>query len=148
MKRCPTCQELFKDDSLNFCRNDGSALMAVSATDERETVILPGRAPTGSIRKEASTGDTERALTTSSLATPARKRASRGVINSVAVLPMINVSPDAEMEYFSDGITESIINALTQLPKLRVVPRSTVFRYKGPNLDPQQIGRELGVRQC
>lgn len=146
MKRCPTCQELFKDDSLNFCRNDGSALIAVSATDERETVILLGRAPTGSIRKEASTGDTERALTTSSLATPARKRASRGVINSLAVLPMVNVSPDAEMEYFSDGITESIINALTQLPKLRVVPRSTVFRYKGPNLDPQQIGRELGVR--
>ena len=146
MKRCPTCQELFKDDSLNFCRNDGAALIAESAMGERETVILPGHVHTDSIQKETSTGDTERALTTSSLATPARKRAYRGVINSLAVLPMVNVSPDAEMEYFSDGITESIINALTQLPKLRVVPRSTVFRYKSPDLDPQQVGRELGVR--
>jgi TolB-like protein/Tfp pilus assembly protein PilF len=146
MKRCPTCRELFTDDSLNFCRNDGAALIAESAMGERETVILPGHVHTGSVRQEASTGETERALTTSSLATPARKRAYRGVINSLAVLPMVNLSPDAEMEYFSDGITESIINALTQLPKLRVVPRSTVFRYKGPNLDPQQVGRELGVR--
>ena len=146
MKRCPTCHEPFTDDSLNFCRNDGAALIAESAMGERETAVLPGHAHTSSIQKETSKRDTERALTTSSLATPARKRASRGVINSLAVLPLVNVSPDAEMEYFSDGITESIINALTQLPKLRVVPRSTVFRYKSPNIDPQQVGRELGVR--
>src|SRR4028118_1101175 len=50
------------------------------------------------------------------------------------------------MEYLSDGITESIINSLSQLPKLRVVPRSTVFRYKGRETDPQEIGRALGVR--
>ncbi len=146
MKRCPTCRELFTDDSLNFCRNDGTALIAEAAMGERETVILPGHAHTGSVQTETSAGNTARTLTTSSLATPARKRTSRGVIHSLAVLPLVNVSPDAEMEYFSDGITESIINALTRLPKLRVVPRSTVFRYKGPNLDPQQVGRELGVR--
>lgn len=50
------------------------------------------------------------------------------------------------MDYFSDGITESIINALTRLPRLRVVPRSTVFRYKGLDVDPQAVGRELDVR--
>ncbi|MFN2493297.1 MAG: hypothetical protein ABR501_10490 [Pyrinomonadaceae bacterium] len=75
-----------------------------------------------------------------------RRKLSRRIINSLAVLPLVNVSPDAEMEYFSDGITESIINALTQLPKLRVVPRSTVFRYNGIDIDPQLAGRELGVR--
>src|ERR1700738_3346336 len=146
MKRCPTCQELFADDSLNFCRNDGTALIADSAMGERETAMLPGHAHTDSIQRETSFHDTGPAVTTSALAVRARKRASRGVINSLAVLPMVNVSPDAEMEYFSDGITESIINALTQLPKLRVVPRSTVFRYKSLNIDPQQVGRELGVR--
>jgi TolB-like protein/pimeloyl-ACP methyl ester carboxylesterase/Flp pilus assembly protein TadD len=50
------------------------------------------------------------------------------------------------MEYFSDGVTESIINALSQLPKLRVVARSTVFRYKGKEVDPQEVGQQLGVR--
>lgn len=144
MKRCPTCQEVFADDKLNFCRNDGTALIVEST--EGETAILPGHRGSAPTQSQSLARDTGPALTTSTLATPARKRASRGVINSLAVLPLVNVSPDAEMEYFSDGITESIINALTQLPKLRVVPRSTVFRYKGQEMDPQQIGRELGVR--
>ena len=63
----------------------------------------------------------------------------------LAVLPFVNASADAEMEYLSDGITEGIINSLAQLPLLRVMSRSTVFRYKGRNLDAQRIGRELGV---
>ncbi|MBA3242691.1 MAG: tetratricopeptide repeat protein [Acidobacteria bacterium] len=50
------------------------------------------------------------------------------------------------MEYLSDGITESIINALSQLPKLRVVARSTAFRYKGHEVNPREAGQELGVR--
>lgn len=63
----------------------------------------------------------------------------------LAVLPFVNVSNDADTEYLSDGITESIINSLAQLPLLRVISRSTVFRYKGSELDAQRIGRELGV---
>ncbi|MCM3869883.1 MAG: winged helix-turn-helix domain-containing protein, partial [Pyrinomonadaceae bacterium] len=63
----------------------------------------------------------------------------------LAVLPFVNVSNDAETEYFSDGITESIINNLAQLPLLRIMSRSTVFRYKDSELDAQRIGRELGV---
>ncbi|MBA3515107.1 MAG: winged helix-turn-helix domain-containing protein, partial [Pyrinomonadaceae bacterium] len=63
----------------------------------------------------------------------------------LAVLPFINVSNDADTEYLSDGITESIINGLAQLPLLRVMSRSTVFRYKNSGLDAQRIGRELGV---
>jgi serine/threonine-protein kinase len=67
-------------------------------------------------------------------------------IDSIAVLPFVNAGADPESEYLSDGIAESLINSLSQLPRLRVVPRSTVFRYKGQNLDPQEIGRKLGVR--
>ncbi len=67
-------------------------------------------------------------------------------IESIAVLPFVNTSGDANTDYLSDGITESLINSFSQLPGLRVVPRSTVFRYKGQQLDPQEIGRKLGVR--
>jgi DNA-binding SARP family transcriptional activator len=67
-------------------------------------------------------------------------------INSLAILPLVNTSADADAEYFSDGITESIINSLSQLPRLRVMARSTVFRYKGQDIDPQEVGGRLGVR--
>jgi TolB-like protein/Tfp pilus assembly protein PilF len=63
----------------------------------------------------------------------------------LAVLPLLNSSGDPNLEYLSDGITENIINALSQLPQLRVVTRSTVFRYKGQEVDPQQVGRTLGA---
>ena len=64
---------------------------------------------------------------------------------SVAVLPLLNVSGDASAEYLSDGITESIINTLSQLPALRVLARGTVFRYKNLDVDPVSVGREMNV---
>ena len=67
-------------------------------------------------------------------------------IDSLAVLPFVNVSNDPETEYLSDGITESITNSISQLPNLAVIARSSVFRYKGRDVDPQTVGRELGVR--
>src|SRR5688572_5008236 len=68
---------------------------------------------------------------------------SASKINSLAVLPFSNTDPS--MEYLSDGITESLIENLSQLPDLKVKSSSTVFHYKGRNTDPKQIGRELGV---
>lgn len=68
-----------------------------------------------------------------------------GAINSVAVLPFVNVGGDADTEYLSDGLTESLINSLSELPNLKVIARSSVFRYKGKEVDPQTVGRELGV---
>ena len=65
---------------------------------------------------------------------------------SLAVLPLSNVSNDTDVEYLSDGITESIINTLSQLPQLRVMARSTVFHYKGKDADPRDVGRELAVQ--
>ena len=72
-------------------------------------------------------------------------RASK-TISSLAVLPFENVSRDPENDYLSDGITRSLINNLATVPKLRVMAQSTVFRYKGREIDPQAIGRELNVR--
>jgi TolB-like protein/Flp pilus assembly protein TadD len=66
-------------------------------------------------------------------------------IKSIAVLPLINASPDENAEYLSDGITESIINSLSGLPQLHVMARSSVFSYKGREVDPKQVGRELQV---
>ncbi len=66
-------------------------------------------------------------------------------ITSVAVLPFVNDSNDPNAEYLSDGITESIINSLSQLPRLKVMSRNAVFRFKGRNLDPQEVGRSLNV---
>jgi serine/threonine-protein kinase len=67
-------------------------------------------------------------------------------IESIAVLPFVNQSNDPNSEWVSDGLTESIINSLTRLPNLRVIARSSVFRYKGKETDPLAIGKELGVR--
>ncbi|MCU1228637.1 MAG: Serine/threonine protein kinase with repeat [Acidobacteria bacterium] len=67
-------------------------------------------------------------------------------IDSIAVLPIRNASDDPNADYLSDGITEGIINKLSQLPKLKVMARSTVFRYKGRDVDAQAVGRELRVR--
>ena len=71
---------------------------------------------------------------------------SSQAIDSIAVLPFTNASNDPDTEYLCDGITESIMNSLAQIGKLRVTPRGTVFRYKGRDLDPQAAGLELGVR--
>jgi serine/threonine-protein kinase len=64
---------------------------------------------------------------------------------SIAVLPFINMSGDPENEYFSDGITEEIINSLTKLPDLRVAARTSSFAFKGENVDVKEAGRRLGV---
>ncbi|MEK6374659.1 MAG: protein kinase [Acidobacteriota bacterium] len=67
-------------------------------------------------------------------------------IDTVAVVPFVNVSHDPNVEYLSDGISDSVIDSLSQLPQLHVVARSTVFRYKGKSVDPLAVGRELKVR--
>ena len=73
-------------------------------------------------------------------------RTRNQAIDSVAVLPFANIGGDANAEYLSDGITESLINSLSHIPNLRVIARSSVFRYKGKQVDPQTVGRELRVR--
>jgi serine/threonine protein kinase/tetratricopeptide (TPR) repeat protein len=69
-----------------------------------------------------------------------------GQIDSIVVLPFENVGGNPDSEYLSDGITENLINSLSQISKLRVVPRTTAFHYKGQKADPEKIGKELNVR--
>ena len=68
-----------------------------------------------------------------------------GQINSIAVLPFENTGGNAESEYLSDGLAESLIYRLSQINELRVSPRSSVFRYKAQNPDAERVGAELGV---
>jgi TolB-like protein/Tfp pilus assembly protein PilF len=74
-----------------------------------------------------------------------RRRGRRG-IDSIAVLPLVNESGDRELDYLCDGLTERLINSLSPLPRLRVMARSTVFRYKSAVVDPRAVGHELEVR--
>ena len=72
-------------------------------------------------------------------------RGSATTIDSVAVLPVVSQEASADTEYLTDGITETLINGLAQLPNLRVSARSVVFRYKNKDADPQEVGRALNV---
>jgi TolB-like protein/Flp pilus assembly protein TadD len=148
MKRCPTCARVYADDALKFCRQDGSPLVQSGARAEDATRLFgdsAGLASPGS--GPAAPPFDGRAVTSSSLTAPlARRRPTRRAVDSLAVLPFTNEGGDSNADYLCDGITESIINTLSQLPRLRVLPRSTVFRYRGAEVDPQLAGQQLGVR--
>ena len=72
--------------------------------------------------------------------------ASPNAIQSIAVLPFVDDSVDGDAEFLDDEIAASLVNSLTKLPKLRVVPRSVMVTYKGRNVDPREVGQELNVR--
>jgi TolB-like protein/Flp pilus assembly protein TadD len=173
MKRCPACQRVYADESLKFCRACGSPLVAgesARGADARRTLVkLPPSpsSPSSNATGEAATelfgasAEVSRGAVTGELAgeapnsstltrrlAPGRRRrpARTGPIASLAVLPLANDTDDTQAEYLSDGITESIINRLSRLSRLRVMARSTVFHYKGQRVTPGEVGRELGVR--
>jgi TolB-like protein len=73
-------------------------------------------------------------------------RGSGKQIDSIAVMPFTNESGNSDVEYLSDGITESLINSLSTLPNLSVKARNTVFRYKGKEIDEKKVGQELSVQ--
>ena len=75
-----------------------------------------------------------------------RARSSQAAIESIAVMPFVNESGNAEVEYLADGMAETLISSLSQLPNLNVKARSTVFRYKGKDANPKAIGKELNVQ--
>ncbi len=178
MKRCPQCNRVEKDETLTFCRTDGTALISDSgsASSEIETSVLPHLPTSPEINRP--TGPTNvlpgpTPVTTGALAKPNRRKTVIAVvviataliaaitaflvnsyrsknrettIDSIAVLPFQNSSGDPNVEYLSDGIAESLINSLTQLQQLKVIARSTAFRFKGKDIDPQIVGRELNVK--
>jgi non-specific serine/threonine protein kinase len=92
------------------------------------------------LKRDSDSGRTETVRQTA-----ARQPRARKGIESLAILPLVNASSDADSEYLSEGISETLINTFSQLPKLRVVQRSKAFRYKGA-ADLEQAGRELQVQ--
>ena len=76
----------------------------------------------------------------------ARSGSTSKTIESVAVLPFNNLSNDPELDYLSEGITENLINRLSQVSRLKIIAHNSVFRYKGKQVDPQKVGGELGVQ--
>ena len=91
------------------------------------------------LRRDLQTGSEVRTASGSGRGT------KRHSITSVAVLPFENASGDSAYEYLSDGLTDSIIDELSQIPKISIAARSTVFRYKGREVDPKSAGSELNV---
>src|SRR5262245_53071124 len=83
------------------------------------------------------------AITIASFTWKSLRGKSGGAINSIVVLPFANADPNTE--YLSDGITESLINSLSQLSQLKVIARTTAFHYKGKDVDPRTLGRDLKV---
>jgi serine/threonine-protein kinase len=73
-------------------------------------------------------------------------KGSAGQINSIAVMPFVNESGNADVEYLSDGMTDTLINSLSQIPNLNVKARSSVFRYKGREIEPKKVAAELNVQ--
>ncbi len=151
----PALQEVIhraleKDSNLRYqhaadMRADLQRLKRDTESGRRVAEEEAGSVPTPTTTRLSAAGQ-PRAQTSSAQTGGLRPQRVSKIIDSLAVLPFENASGDPEHEYLSDGITGSLINILATVPKLRVMAQSTVFRYKGREIDPQAIGRELNVR--
>jgi adenylate cyclase len=122
MKRCPTCNRVETDEALVFCRADGTRLVTGSLASDSLTMVLP----TSSRGMELPTQQLQN-------------------LPSIAVLPFVNMSADAENEYFCDGLAEELLNALAKIENLKVAARTSSFSFKGKNVNVDEIGRALHV---
>jgi TolB-like protein len=104
------------------------------------------RADLKRLKRDSTSGRVAAAAAPAGAAVKARNPKAGKAIDSLAVLPFENASGDPGNDYLSDGITETVINDLSKLPKVRVVPRGVVFRYKGKGVDALTAAEELGVR--
>src|SRR5436190_4585649 len=155
MKQCPHCRRTYTDESLNYCLDDGAELIYGPGEDERATAVFPSEKYPSGPQISEHRDPKKRRVTVASYCILALFAAfaaywfypgpSLNQIDSIAVLPFQNLSGNTDAEYLSDGIAESLINNLSDLQQLKVTARSTAFRYKGKELNPQVIGRELGI---
>ena len=129
MKRCPECRRDYIDDSLLYCLDDGSPLLEGPASgNEHLTAILYESPPSAAGTRLFSSGAQHVDNT-----------------NAIAVLPFANVSQDHNAEYFSDGLTDELLNVLSKIPGLRVAGRTSAFSFKGKQTTVAKIGRQLNV---
>ena len=175
MKRCPQCRRDFYDDSLLYCLDDGTALLEGPAhsiqSGGEPTAILR---ETDDPREAATKAHIEAAiLTPSGKASQNRRafptkwvgglsvaamllvatflgvryfRADAKQINSIAVMPFANESGNTDLDYLSDGMTDTLISSLSQIPNLNVKAHTSVFRYKGKDVPPATIAKELSAQ--
>lgn len=174
MKRCPECGRDYNDDSLSFCLDDGTELLFGPVSEEHATAILNTTNDVVDARTQAQLHTTEKTAVFGSPTADIPRRSfdkrllaapfllavivivgffgyryaateQSNAIKSIAVLPFQNRSGNADSEYLSDGLAESLIYRLTQLPNLKVSPTSSVFRYRDTQEDVSQIAKELDV---
>src|SRR3954447_5901251 len=173
MKLCPECHRSYSNETVNFCLDDGAELLDGPGGGPL-TAILPGQIP--SSEAATRTLERSDAVTNESLSvTPTpqiRKTAIAAVlgvlllavaataayfylggrstsnkqIESIALMPFVNASGDPDIDYLSDGITDSLINSLSHVPTLSVKARSSVFTYKGKEVTLQQVAKDLSVQ--
>jgi TolB-like protein len=134
--RCQTASELRAD--LKRLKRDTDCSRAAVAEDSQPPLPVRKHSRHGLIAGVAAV--VLRAVAVAYFAARAKP------IDPLAVMPFVNVGADPNTEYLSDGITENLINSLSQIPKLRVVRRGRVFRYKGHETETEKTGRELNVR--
>ncbi|MBV9240628.1 MAG: tetratricopeptide repeat protein [Acidobacteria bacterium] len=175
MKRCPECRRDYYDDSLLYCLDDGTALLEGPATapsnDEPRTAILHDTAAPSEAATRAQIsmpladnvggiGPTIRrmgpriivsivvvgVILVGGLLGIRYFRADAKQINSIAVMPFVNESGNSDLEYLTDGMTDTLISSLSQIPNLSVKAHTSVFRYKGKDTSPKTIATELGAQ--
>jgi len=176
LKFCRVDGVTLVDDSSSFSREAGTAQFAPAASEVHTNIlphrtdanINRATAPTTVLPPQPAPGTTSElgkpksrrttimiavivtavvAAVTAVLVDSYRsRRSSAAAIQSIAVMPFMNESGNADLEYLSDGMTETLINSLSQLPNLSVKARSTVFHFKGKGATPQQVGSELSVQ--
>jgi len=168
MKRCPQCKRVYDDDDLNFCLDDGEWLQDFLHATDSDTVLLTsgpaGEAPTrlqdhvqpitqtvdGAKRRYAKIAIAVIVVVTAiSVAGPSYRYFIAGgkrQINSIAVMPFTNETGNVDAEYLSDGMTDSLISSLSEVPNLAVKARNSVFRYKGKDMNATTVGSELSVQ--
>lgn len=174
MKRCPECRRDYHDDTLSFCLADGAELV-YGLGEEPATAILhqTGTGNEAATRAQIATAayaKVDSGAVTHPHGASKRKSLVAGVIgmivvsalgvgsylyygrgsgkqiDSIAVMPFANDSGNVDLEYLSDGMTETLIGSLSQIAGLNVKARSSVFRYKGTGTDARTIGKDLGVQ--
>src|SRR5262245_5281122 len=122
MKRCPTCNRTFEENSLKFCRADG-AVLAGDSPDEAATIFFPV-AP-------VITGPT---------------RLLPEITTSIVVLPFTNLTTDAANDYLCVGLAEELAYALSRIENLRVAAHTSALSLQDKGLDGREIGRTLNVQ--
>lgn len=122
MKRCPKCNRLFDENSLKFCRSDGSVLVTGSIT-EANTIFFSGAQPLAQ--------------------TPPKPLPDTP--SSIAVLPFRNLTPDPANEYFGVGLADELVHSLSRIEHLKVVGGTAAVSFKGKDVDVRELGKTLNV---